>query len=269
MADVRVGIAGITGRMGRILAQTALDMPGVALGAASTHSQNELLVGHDIGEFIGRQRVGVSISSSLEYCYDGFDVAIDFTSAEYTQELAGICARQGKGLVIGTTAHDEAQMQAIREAAEQIPIVKSPNMSVGINLMLNLLRDASRVLGMDADVDVLETHHRRKKDAPSGTGYALGRAVAEGREQEFAECAAYKALESEELRDPSAIHFHVMRQADVVGEHQVVFAIDGERLEIAHRAADRDIFARGAMRAAVWVSGQKPGLHTMQDVLAR
>ena len=269
MADVRVGIAGITGRMGRILAQTALDLPGIALGAASTHTQNELLVGHDVGEFIDRQRVGVSISSSLEYCYDGFDVAVDFTSAEYSAELAGICVRHGKGLVIGTTAHSEAQTEAICKAAEQIPIVKSPNMSVGINLMLNLLRDASRVLGMDADVDVLETHHRGKRDAPSGTGYALGGAVAEGRGQTLEECAAYKALESEELRDPAAIHFHVMRQADVVGEHQVVFAIDGERLEIAHRAASRDIFARGAMRAAVWVAGQEPGLYSMQDVLAR
>ncbi len=267
MGEIRVGIPGITGRMGRMLGKAAMETPGIALGAASSRS-NEDLVGHDVGLFVGGPQAGVAISGSLEYCHANFDVAVDFTMPEYTIEMANICASHNKGLVIGTTAHDKAQMAAIDEIAKRIPIVMAPNMSVGINLMLNLLTAMAQTVGSDADVDVVEVHHRGKRDAPSGTALALGEAVAQGRNQEFPACASFDALKTGELRDPATIHFHILRQTNMVGEHQVSFALNGERLELTHKASDREVFARGAMRAAAWVAGREPGLYSMQDVLA-
>lgn len=267
MDKVRVGIAGVTGRMGSTLVRVALETPDIALGAASSHSQDELVVGRDAGLFSGGQESGVAISGSLEYCCADFDVAIDFTVPEHTVELARFCAEKGKGLVIGTTAHDEAQGAAIAEAARKIPVVLAPNMSVGVNLMLNLITEASEALGRKTDTDVVEIHHRGKHDAPSGTALALGKAVAKGRKQELSDCSSFEALSTGNERDPEKIQFHIMRMANVVGEHRVVFAWNNERLELIHRAGSREIFAGGAMRAAAWVSGRSPGLYSMQDVL--
>ena len=266
--NVRVGIAGVTGRMGSTLARMAMETPGLALGAASSHSQDELVVGRDAGLFSGGQESGVAISGSLEYCHEDFDVAIDFTCPEYTVELARFCTKEGKGMVIGTTAHDETQLQAIAEAAREIPIVMAPNMSVGVNLMLNLVTEASKALGGETDVDVVELHHRKKHDAPSGTALALGKAVARGRGQEFPDCASFKALATGDERQADKVQYHIMRMANVVGEHRVVFAWNNERLELVHRAGSREIFASGALRAAAWVAGRSPGLYSMQDVLA-
>lgn len=268
MDKVRVGIAGITGRMGGTLVRVALETPGISLGAASSHSLDELVVGRDAGLFSGGEESGVAISGSLEYCHTDFDVAIDFTSPEYTVELAQFCTENKKGLVIGTTGHDEKQLAAIAEMAQKIPVVMAPNMSVGVNLILNLITEASEALGESADADIVEIHHRAKHDAPSGTALAMGKAVAKGRKQELSDCASFEALSTGNGRDPEKIQFHIMRMANVVGEHRVVFAWNNERLELIHRAGSREIFASGAMRAAAWVSSRSPGLYSMQDVLA-
>ncbi len=269
MDEVRVGIAGITGRMGETLVHAALETPGVVLGAASSRSHDDLVVGQDAGLFTQAKAAGVAISGSLEYCRNDFDVAIDFTVPEFSVQLAQLCIEYRKGLVIGTTGHSDEELDEIQKAAEQIPIVMSPNMSVGINLMLKLLHDASGILGSEVDVDIIEHHHRTKRDVPSGTALALGHALAEGRGQEFSECVSFKALEEGVERDPSIMHFHILRQTGVVGEHRVIFALSGERLELVHHATDRHIFARGALRAAAWVSRQPPGLYSMREVLSR
>ena len=268
MARTRVGIAGITGRMGRVLVQTALELPTVALGAASSRSQDELVVGQDAGEFVGVPAAGVAISGSLRYCRESFDVAIDFTQPEYSGELAAFCAEEGKPLVIGTTGHEEAQLAPVRAAAERVPVLMSPNMSVGINLMLNLLTETARVLGDSAQTDVVEMHHQGKLDAPSGTARALGEALAAGRGESFPECAEFAALKTGQLRDPAKTYFHTLRMADVVGVHQVIFAMQGERLELSHTAGTRRTFAVGAMHAARWLERQPPGLYSMRDMLA-
>ena len=268
MDKVRVGIAGITGRMGSTLVRVALDAPGIALGAASSHSKDELVVGQDAGLFAGGEESGVAISGSLAYCHSDFDVAVDFTCPEYTVDLARFCVSKEKGLVIGTTAHDEQQLAAITEASEKVPIVMAPNMSIGINLMLNLITDAAKSLGGETDADIVELHHRNKVDAPSGTALALGKAVAKGRQQAFPDCASFRALSTGVERQSDKIQYHIMRMANVVGEHRVVFAWKNERLELVHQAGSREIFADGALRAAAWVSGRSPGLYSMQDVLA-
>ena len=161
MEKVRVGIAGVTGRMGSTLVRVALETPGIALGAASSHSQDELVVGRDAGLFSGGEESGVAISGSLEYCHGDFDVAIDFTCPEYTVELARFCVEQEKGMVIGTTAHSKEQLEAVTEAAKKIPIVMAPNMSIGVNLMLNLITEAAKALGDETDTDIVELHHRK------------------------------------------------------------------------------------------------------------
>ena len=266
--EVRVGVVGITGRMGQALVHAALETPGVMLGAASSRSNDDLVVGQDAGLFTQTKSAGVAISGSLEYCRDDFDVAIDFTVPEFSAEMAQLCAKYRKGLVIGTTGHSEEQLETIRKASEQIPVVMSPNMSVGINLMLKLLYDAAQILGPNVDVDVVEHHHRGKRDVPSGTALALGQVLADGRGQKFPDCASFQSLEAGVERDPSTMHFHVLRQTGVVGEHKVIFALSGERLELTHYATDREIFARGAMRAAIWVSQQPPGSYSMREVLS-
>lgn len=268
METVRVGIAGMTGRMGSTLVRMALETPGIALGAASSHSQDELVVGRDAGLLSGGEAAGVATSGSLEYCRDDFDVAIDFTCPEYTVELARFCAEMGKGLVIGTTAHNKEQLETVAEAAKKIPVVMAPNMSIGINLMLNLITEAAKVLGDETDTDILELHHRRKHDAPSGTALALGKAVAKGRGQAFPDCASFRALATGDQRDTGKVQYHIMRMANIVGEHRVVFAWNNEQLELVHRAGSREVFASGALRAAVWVAGRASGLYSMQDVLA-
>ena len=267
MRNVPVGIAGVTGRMGSTLVRVALETPGITLGAASSRSKDELVVGRDAGLFSGGAESGVAISGSLEYCHGDFDVAIDFTRPEYTVELARFCMEKEKGMVIGTTAHDEEQLDAIARAARKIPVVMAPNMSIGVNLMLNLVTEASKALGDETDTDVIELHHRKKLDAPSGTALALGEAVAKGRNQKFPDCASFDTLSTGNERETEKIQFHIMRMSNVVGEHRVVFAWNNERLELAHQAGSREIFASGAMRAAAWVAGRSPGLYSMQDVL--
>ena len=268
MDTVRVGIAGVTGRMGGTLVRLALETPGIVLGAASSRTDVDLVIGQDAGLFTGGSESGVSISGSLDYCHADFDVAIDFTVPEHTVDLAHLCTKQKKALVIGTTGHNEKQLMSIYEAAEDIPVVMAPNMSIGINLMLAVATKMAQMLGDQAEADILELHHKGKVDAPSGTALALGKAVAKGWARRFPECASFESVTTERPRDPEKIQFHTMRQANVIGEHRVLFGLPGENLELKHHAHDRDIYASGALRAALWLSGRSSGLYSMQDVLA-
>ncbi len=253
--------------MGHTLLEAACDEPGVTVTAASERPDSDAL-GMDTGALIGRPASGVQVRASLADCVDDFTVAIDFTQPENSLQSLQLCAAHGKAIVIGTTGFSEAQKKRIEEYAKRVPIVLAPNMSVGVSLTLTLLDTAARVLGDDYDVEILEAHHRHKVDAPSGTALRMGEVVAAAKGRDLASCAVYAREGHTGARDGSTIGFATMRGGDIVGEHTVVFAGTGERIEITHRASNRATFARGALRAARWLSGRRPGLYGMQDVLA-
>jgi 4-hydroxy-tetrahydrodipicolinate reductase len=203
----------------------------------------------------------------LSAALDQFDVLIDFTRPEATLEYLAICQNSGKAMVIGTTGFSDDQLQEINNAAKNMAIVFAPNMSIGVNLSLKLLDMAARVIGEDADIEIVETHHRHKVDAPSGTALKMGEVVANALGRDLAACAVYGREGIEEPRDPQTIGFSTIRGGDVVGEHTVSFFMEGERVEITHKASSRLTFANGAVRAASWLEGQSAGLYSMQDVL--
>jgi 4-hydroxy-tetrahydrodipicolinate reductase len=262
-----LAIVGAAGRMGRTLLALAHDAAGVRVTAASEHPESDSL-GDDAGTLVGGPASGVKLSASLLECVDDFAVAIDFTRPANSLQSLDVCARHGKAIVIGTTGFDEAQKTRLGEYAEQIPVVWAPNMSVGVNLTLQLLALAAQVLGDDYDVEIIEAHHRHKVDAPSGTALRMGEVVAAALGRDLKACAVYGREGQTGERDPQAIGFATLRGGDIVGEHTVMFAGAGERVEITHRAASRSTFALGALRAARWVSGRPAGLYGMQDVLA-
>jgi 4-hydroxy-tetrahydrodipicolinate reductase len=203
----------------------------------------------------------------LNAILDQFDVLIDFTRPEATLEYLNTCVTAGKSMVIGTTGFDNKGLEVINNAAQQIPVVFAPNMSVGVNLSLKLLDMAARVIGEDADIEIVETHHRHKVDAPSGTALKMGEVVANALGRDLSTCAVYGREGIEEPRDRQTIGFSTIRGGDVVGEHTVSFFMEGERVEITHKASSRLTFANGAVRAAGWLEGQSAGLYSMQDVL--
>lgn len=260
----RVAINGAAGRMGRNLIAACLDDPALQLAAAFEHGASAAL-GRDTGELIGREPTGVVVSAELSSC--DCDVVIDFTSPEATLGLLEYCCSEGIAVVIGTTGFDETQLARLREDATEIPVVFAPNMGVGVNLLFDLVAQAARALGQEYDVEVIEAHHRHKVDAPSGTALRLGELAAEARGQALDQCAVYAREGQVGEREPGSIGFATVRGGDVVGEHTVLFAGEGERIEITHRASSRQLFARGAMRAAAWVAGRPAGLYSMQNVL--
>jgi 4-hydroxy-tetrahydrodipicolinate reductase len=262
----RIAVVGAAGRMGRALVTAVHEAEGLVLGAA-TERQESQLIGLDVGELAGIGRLDVALVADLRAVVDDFDVVIDFTSPTATLAHLGICREAGKRLVIGTTGLNGAEKQLLREGAEDIAIVFAPNMSVGVNLSFKLVEMAAKVLGDDADVEIIEAHHRHKVDAPSGTALRLGEVVADTLGRDLSECAVYGREGKTGPRDGKTIGFETIRAGDVVGEHSVWFAMEGERIEIAHKASNRMNFARGAMRAAGWVVDQKKGLFDMQDVL--
>lgn len=260
----RVAINGAAGRMGRNLVAACLDDPALELAAAFEHGAHAAL-GRDAGETAGHDAAGVAISSDLASA--PYDVLIDFTRPEVTLGVLEYCCSEGIAVVIGTTGFSDEQKSELRSAAGEIPIVLAPNMGVGVNLMFELVSRAARTLGADYDIEVIEAHHRHKVDAPSGTALRLGEVAAEARETTLPESAVYQRVGRTGEREPGAIGFATVRGGDIVGEHTVLFAGEGERLEITHRASSRRLFARGAMRAAAWVARRTPGLYGMQDVL--
>jgi len=239
----KIIIAGCKGRMGQALLRCADTMPAIAVSG-------RIGAGDDLGAALGPA-----------------DVVIDFTSHESTVPFARLCAERQKAIVIGTTGHTDAERKALAALAAQIPMVWSANYSTGVNTLFWLTRKAAEILGPGFDLEILEMHHRLKKDAPSGTADKLAQILAEARSQSLEQTARHGRHGLVGERTATEIGIHSMRGGDVVGEHTVIFAALGERLELTHKASSRDTFALGALRAAQWVAGKKPGLYDMQDVL--
>ena len=266
MSDIRIAIVGAPGRMGRNLIQAVQQAEGVALGAALARSGSSLL-GADAGELAGIGKTGVAVTDDLLKVVDDFDVLIDFTRPEGTLEYLAFCRQHHKAMVIGTTGFDEAGKEAIRAAAEEIGIVFAANFSVGVNLVLNLLQQAAKVMGDYADIEIVEAHHRHKVDAPSGTALAMGEAIADAMNWKLDEHAVYAREGHTGERKAQTIGFATVRAGDIVGEHTAMFADIGERVEITHKASSRMTFANGAVKAASWLKDKKSGLYDMRDVL--
>ncbi|SDF33366.1 4-hydroxy-tetrahydrodipicolinate reductase [Phytopseudomonas seleniipraecipitans] len=264
---MRIAVTGAAGRMGKNLIEAVHQADGLTLGAAVARPESTLL-GADAGELAGVGKLGVALSGNLEGVLDQFDVLIDFTHPSVTLKNLQICRRAGKAMVIGTTGFSAAEKQLLSEAGEDISIVFAANFSVGVNLCLKLLDTAARVLGDDVDIEVLEAHHRHKVDAPSGTALRMGEVVANALGRDLDKVAVYGREGQTGARARETIGFATVRAGDVVGDHTVLFAADGERVEITHKASSRMTFAKGAVRAASWLSGRSAGLYDMQDVLS-
>jgi 4-hydroxy-tetrahydrodipicolinate reductase len=252
--------------MGSMLVRAVQETDRLQLTAASERAGSEH-IGRDAGEVAGVGRLNVDVVEGLDGVLEAFDVVIDFSTPQATREHLAICRQAGKGMVIGTTGLDEADRRRLQEAADQIGIVFAPNMSVGVNLCFKLLEIAARVMGEEADIEVIEAHHRHKVDAPSGTALHMGEVIAQALGRDLRRCAVYGREGHTGPRDRQTIGFETIRAGDVVGEHSVWFALEGERVEIAHKASSRMNFARGAVRAAEWLTGRAEGLYDMQDVL--
>jgi 4-hydroxy-tetrahydrodipicolinate reductase len=243
MNPIKVLINGSRGRMGQALLRCGAEMPGLAM-----------LPGVDLGD-------------DLAAAVRTADVVIDFTHAEATRSVVEICAAEGRRLVIGTTGQDAATRNFVAETATRLPVVFAPNFSVGVNALFWLTRQAVRILGADYDLEVVEMHHRLKKDAPSGTARGLVEILAEERQLDYETQVVHGRVGMPGERPAAEIGVHALRGGDVVGDHTVIFAQTGERLELTHKASSRDTFARGALRAAHWLMAQPPGLYSMLDVL--
>lgn len=266
---MRIGIVGCAGRMGRANLREVLEArdAGVAL-AGGTERPGHPALGQDLGALAGLEPVGRAATADLEGLLAASDAVVEFSTPAATAATAGLAARRGCAHVVGTTGLGAAEVRALEEAARAVPVVWAPNMSLGVNLLLGLVEQAARALDpADFDIEILEMHHRHKVDAPSGTALGLGRAAARGRGVDL-DAAAVRARDGiTGPRGPGRIGFATLRGGDVVGDHRVLFAGPGERLELAHVAGDRRIYARGALRAAVWAAGRAPGLYGMADVL--
>lgn len=267
MNNIRIGIVGASGRMGRQLIEATQLTDQATLGAVVVRPGSSL-VGCDAGELAGGPKTGVLVSDSLLAVKDDFDVLIDFTRPDATLEYLRFCETHQKAIVIGTTGFDEQGRDAIRAAGEKIPVVFAANFSVGVNLVLKLLEKAAKVMGEYSDIEITEAHHRHKVDAPSGTALAMGEAIAEAMDWKLSEHAVYSREGHTGERQPGTIGFATVRAGDIVGEHTAMFADIGERVEITHKASSRMTFAKGAVKAAIWLSGHKNGFYDMRDVLS-
>jgi 4-hydroxy-tetrahydrodipicolinate reductase len=265
MNKVKVAIAGCSGRMGRALLEGVLQSEDLILHAALEHVSSSQL-GRDAGELCGNAQ-GVMITSDLAAALRGADVLIDFTRPEGTLCHLEICRQLGVNMVIGTTGFTAQQKALLGAAAQQIGIVFAPNMSVGVNLTFKLLEMASKVLSHGYDIEIIEAHHRHKVDAPSGTALGMGEVIAKTLGRDLSQCAIYGREGVTGERDPSTIGFATVRGGDIVGDHTVLFAGTGERIEITHKASSRATFALGALRAARFLQNNSAGLYDMQDVL--
>jgi len=262
----RIAIPGAAGRMGRNLIDACQRADGLQLGVATERTGHDL-TGSDAGLVAGVGELGVAIGDNLESAVDQFDVLIDFTAPAASLQHLDICRRHAKRIVIGTTGFSDEQKRQITDAAKETGIVFAPNMSVGVNLCLKLLDVAARVLGDEVDIEVIEAHHRHKVDAPSGTALRMGEVIADALGRDLKDCAVYGREGLTGARERRTIGFETIRAGDIVGEHTVMFAAEGERVEVTHKASSRMTFASGAVRAAGWLMSQPNGLYDMQDVL--
>ncbi len=263
---INVALLGATGRMGKTLVRAIVSASDLSLSGALA-AQDDPALGADAGTLAGVAAQGVAVSPDLAVALDGAQVAIDFTLPSATSANVSACTAAGVPLVIGTTGISEEDERAIAELSRKVPVMRAPNMSVGVNLSLKLAELAGQVLGQDYDIDILEAHHRHKIDAPSGTALKLGEVVARGRGVRLEDVAEYARHGHTGPRKAGTIAFSCVRAGDIVGEHSLIFSTEGERIEINHKASDRMTFARGALRAARWVVRQPPGLYGMGDVL--
>lgn len=263
---IRIAITGASGRMGRNLLD-ACSQSELARCTVAVEQATNPFVGVDAGEMAGIGRLGVPVTVDLTPLQDQFDVLIDFTRPAATLAYLDLCQAAGKAMVIGTTGFSADQKSQIAHMAERIPIVFAPNMSVGVNLCFRLLELTAQVLGDTVDIEIIEAHHRHKVDAPSGTALAMGQVIAKALDRDLAQCAVYGRQGVTGERERATIGFSTVRAGDIVGEHTALFADVGERIEITHRASSRMTFAKGALRAAIWLAERKPGLFDMQDVL--
>ena len=262
----RIAVVGVTGRMGQCLIKAAAQTEKAELTAAVSRS-GSACVGKDAGEIAGISVLGTLVTDDLAEVAEQFDVLIDFTRPESSMQTIEVCRNAGKSMVIGTTGFSDEQKGVIAEASEEIPLVVAPNMSVGVNLTLKLLEMTAKVMGGYTDIEVIEAHHRHKVDAPSGTALRMGEVVAETLGRNLQDCAVYGREGITGERERKTIGFSTIRAGDIVGEHTVMFADQGERVEITHKATSRMTFASGALRAALWLQGKHNGLYDMQDVL--
>jgi 4-hydroxy-tetrahydrodipicolinate reductase len=265
-AELTIGVLGCAGRMGRMLLQEVLATPGCKLVGA-TERPGHAALGRDLGELAGMGPLGLVATEDAAKLFALAEALLDFTSPAASARHAGLAAEHGRLHIIGTTGIQGAVETAIRAAAKKTPIIWSPNMSVGVTLLTALVEQAAAKLDAHYDIEILEMHHRHKIDAPSGTALALGRAAAKGRKVELDKVAIRGRDGETGQRPKGGIGFAALRGGDVVGDHSVIFAGEGERLELTHRAGGRQVFAQGAVRAALWGRGKPPGLYSMRDVL--
>ena len=263
---LRVAISGVAGRMGNVLVQAVSAAEDFVLGAAFEKQQNPA-IGKDLGEVVGLARLGVTVSDSPLKKIDDFDLVIDFSAPEATLSLAEICREHDKAMVIGTTGFDSGQLEKLREFSEDIPIFISPNMSLGVNILFKLVAEAATAFGQEVDYEVLEAHHSRKIDAPSGTAVRLGEILAKKLSWDIENSGVYGRQGNVGARSEKEIGFSSIRGGDIVGDHTVFFIGEGERVEITHRAQSRMNFAQGAIRASRFLSLKKNGLYDMEQLL--
>jgi 4-hydroxy-tetrahydrodipicolinate reductase len=266
MSDMKIAVLGASGRMGQALVRALHETPGCTV-AAGLEAKGSPAVGRDLGEVAGLERLGVAITDDPLPLFADVDGVLDFTSPAATIGFAALAAQARIVHVIGTTGLGEADQAKLEAAARHATIVKAGNMSLGVNLLAGLTARVAEALGPEFDIEILEMHHRHKRDAPSGTSLMLGEAAAKARRISLAERGVRTRDGDIGPRREGDIGFAALRGGDAVGEHRVIFAGPGERIELAHVATDRSIFARGAVRAALWAHGRAPGLYSMQDVL--
>ena len=263
---INVGVIGAGGRMGRMLIEAVQDNPQTTLNAA-IERQGSSLVGADAGEVAAIGVLNVKIVDDLKAVVNNIDVLIDFSLPDATEQNMQICAEHNVAMVIGTTGFNEQQEKVLSKASEKIAIVYAGNYSTGVNLSLKLLGMAAKAFGADADVEVIEAHHKHKIDAPSGTAFMMAEAVADARGQNLKDVAVYGREGQTGAREAGTIGIHAIRGGEIIGDHTVMFIADGEVVEITHRARARMTFAAGAVRAATWIVEQSTGQYNMQDVL--
>jgi 4-hydroxy-tetrahydrodipicolinate reductase len=265
---IPVIIMGAAGRMGSQVIGLLRDHPELSLAAAIEYKAHTA-IGRDAGEVAGGEKLGVTITPDLPRALTQGRVVIDFTAPDVTVETAALAATAGVALVTGTTGLNEAQQKSLQAAAKKIALLHSPNMSIGVNLLFQLAAQAAAALGASYDIEIVEAHHRMKLDAPSGTALHLARLLAEASGRRLEQVAVYNRHGRQTARQTGEITIQSIRGGDIVGDHTVLFAGAGERLELVHRAASRDNFARGALLAARWIVDQPHGFYSMQDVLGK
>ena len=262
---MKIGILGCAGRMGRMLIAEVLATEGCELSGGV--EPGGPAVGQDLGALTGGDDLGIKVTTDSKALFEASDAVIDFTIAAATKMNASLAGETSTAYVLGTTGLGDSERAAIAKAAKTAAVVQAPNMSVGVNVLLALTEKLAATLGTDYDIEIVEMHHRHKVDAPSGTALGLGEAAAKGREVKLNDVARRTRDGQTGARPKGEIGFATLRGGDVVGDHSVIFAADGERIELTHKASSRVIFARGAVRAAMWTKGKAPGLYHMRDVL--